>query len=131
LATFVGGASARRSGVEPRWGRAGLDEVAEDPEDLLGIGDDGEDPHLGTTAGTKELVERILEQARAVRGVLGLNDVTAHYVGTSVEIEVHIDVDDKLSVTDAHDIATEVRDRIEGMEEVSRAFIHVDPLGAS
>ena len=27
--------------MQPRWGRAGLDEVAEDPEDLLGIGDGG------------------------------------------------------------------------------------------
>jgi len=33
------------------WGRrTGLDEVAEDSEDLRGIGDEGEDPHLGTTA---------------------------------------------------------------------------------
>ena len=78
-----------------------------------------------------DLVERILTRARAVQGVLGLNDVMAHYVGTSVEIEVHIDVDSRLSVTDAHDIATKVRDEIEGMEEVSRAFIHVDPMEAS
>jgi cation diffusion facilitator family transporter len=79
----------------------------------------------------RDLVERIQERARGVHGVLGLNDVTAHYVGTSVEIEVHIDVDSRLSVTDAHDIATRVRDEIQGMEEVSRAFIHVDPLAAS
>ena len=31
-------------------GAVGLDEVAEDPEDLLGISNDGEDPHLGTEA---------------------------------------------------------------------------------
>jgi len=70
-------------------------------------------------------------RARAVPGVLGLNDVHAHYVGTSVEIEVHIDVDSRLNVTEAHDIATQVRDRIQGMEEVSHAFIHVDPMEAS
>ena len=35
-------------------GRAGLDEVAEDPQDLLGIGNDGEDPHLGTAGGTAQ-----------------------------------------------------------------------------
>src|SRR5208337_1321809 len=37
-----------------RGSRAGLDEVTEDSEDLRGIGDDGEDPHLGTTAGTAQ-----------------------------------------------------------------------------
>jgi divalent metal cation (Fe/Co/Zn/Cd) transporter len=76
-------------------------------------------------------VDRIKERARAVPGVLGLNEVSAHYVGTSVEIELHIDVDSRMSVTDAHLIATKVRNEIQGMEEVSRAFIHVDPMEAS
>jgi cation diffusion facilitator family transporter len=87
--------------------------------------------YLMGAAPPDDLVQKILARARSVKGVLGLNDVTAHYVGTSVEIEVHIDVDNDLSVTDAHDIATKVRDEIEQMAEVSRAFIHVDPLGAS
>ena len=78
-----------------------------------------------------ELVEKIRGTARAVPGVLGLNDVTAHYVGTGVQIEVHIDVDSRLSVTEAHDIAVRVRGEIQAMEEVSRAFIHVDPMEAS
>ena len=78
-----------------------------------------------------DLVDRIKERARAVPGVLGLNEVSAHYVGTSVEIELHIDVDSRMSVTDAHLIATKVRNEIQGMEEVSRAFIHVDPMEAS
>ena len=87
--------------------------------------------YLMGAAPPNDLVEKILDRARAVEGVLGLNDVTAHYVGTSVEIEVHIDVDSRLSVIEAHDIATNVRDRIQGMDEVSRAFIHVDPMEAS
>jgi cation diffusion facilitator family transporter len=87
--------------------------------------------YLMGAAPPDDLVERILAHARAVPGVLGLNETSAHYVGTSVEIEVHIDVDSRLSVTEAHDIATKVRDEIQGMEEVSRAFIHVDPMEAS
>jgi cation diffusion facilitator family transporter len=87
--------------------------------------------YLMGEAPPEHLVDTILARARAVPGVLGLNEVTAHYVGTSVEIEVHIDVDNRLSVTEAHDIATLVRDEIEGMEEVSRAFIHVDPMESS
>jgi cation diffusion facilitator family transporter len=78
-----------------------------------------------------ELMQRILARASAVRGVQGTNDVSAHYVGTSVEIEVHIDVDNQLSLIEAHEIAVEVQREIESMDEVSRAFIHIDPLGAS
>jgi cation diffusion facilitator family transporter len=76
-----------------------------------------------------ELIRKIMERARAVRGVMGTNDVTAHYVGTSVEIEIHIDVDNHLSLIQAHEIAVEVQREIENMDEVSRAFIHIDPLG--
>jgi len=75
-----------------------------------------------------ELVKRIVSIAAAVDGVLGLNDVFAHYVGTSVEIEVHIDVDRRLTIEQAHDIGKKVQRAIEDMEEVSRAFIHIDPL---
>jgi len=78
-----------------------------------------------------ELVERIREKARSVDGVLGLNDVFAHYVGTLVEIELHIDVDRRITIEDAHGIGKKVQGAIEDMEEISRAFIHIDPLEAS
>ena len=75
-----------------------------------------------------QLVERILSKARAIEGVRGLNDVFAHYVGTTVEIEVHINVDRTITIEKAHDIGKKVQWAIEDMEEVSRAFIHIDPL---
>jgi hypothetical protein len=48
----------KRRGV-PGGGRAGLDKVAEDPEDLLGIGNDGKNPHLGTAAGTAQGIDLV------------------------------------------------------------------------
>jgi cation diffusion facilitator family transporter len=76
----------------------------------------------------KELLDRILAKARAVDGVLALNDVFAHYVGTTVEIEVHINVDRHIDIEKAHAIGKQVQRAIEDMDEVSRAFIHIDPL---
>jgi cation diffusion facilitator family transporter len=76
----------------------------------------------------KELLDRILAKARAVEGVLALNDVFAHYVGTTIEIEVHINVDRGIDIERAHAIGKSVQRAIEDMEEVSRAFIHIDPL---
>ncbi len=75
-----------------------------------------------------ELVQRIMAVAHGMEGVLGLNDVFAHYVGTSVEIEVHINVDRRLTIESAHAIGKNVQRAIEDMEEISRAFIHIDPL---
>jgi cation diffusion facilitator family transporter len=74
-----------------------------------------------------ELVQRIMSIAHQTEGVLGLNDVFAHYVGTSVEIEVHIDVDRRITIEAAHDIGKRVQRAIEELDEISRAFIHIDP----
>jgi len=75
------------------------------------------------------LVEGIKSRARSVQGVLGLHDVSAHYVGTAIEVALHVDVDRRLSVEEAHDISEKVQREIEGVDDVSRAFIHIDPIG--
>lgn len=74
------------------------------------------------------LLESITTRARTVPGVLELHDVSAHYVGTSVEVAVHVSVDRRLSVEQAHEIGENVQKAIEGVEEISHAFIHIDPL---
>jgi cation diffusion facilitator family transporter len=84
--------------------------------------------YLMGAAPPPELVQRIMDVAHATDGVLGLNDVFAHYVGTSVEIEVHINVDRRLTIEEAHAIGEKVQRAIEDMDEISRAFIHIDPL---
>jgi cation diffusion facilitator family transporter len=78
-----------------------------------------------------ELLTLIMEKAQAIEGVIGLNDVFAHYVGTAIEVELHIDVDRRISIEEAHGIGEKVQRTIEDMEEISRAFIHIDPLEAS
>ena len=77
------------------------------------------------------LVEAIMARARAVPGVQGLHDVSAHYVGTTVEVALHVDVDRRLSVEEAHDIGEQVQREVEEVEDISRAFIHIDPLEIS
>jgi cation diffusion facilitator family transporter len=76
----------------------------------------------------RELVQRIKDITHGTSGVLGLHDVQAHYVGTLVEIQVHIDVDGRLTIEQAHGIGEEVQRAIEDLEEISHAFIHIDPL---
>lgn len=84
--------------------------------------------YLMEEAPSAELLETIRAAARSVPGVLDLNDVVAHYVGTTVQIELHINVHRALDVEAAHAIGKEVQRRVEEVDEVSRAFIHTDPL---
>jgi cation diffusion facilitator family transporter len=74
------------------------------------------------------LLESITARARLVPGVIELHDVSAHYVGTSVEIAVHVSVDRPQSVEQADEIGEAVQKEIEGVDEISHAFIHIDPL---
>ena len=87
--------------------------------------------YLMGEAPPKDLMEKILLAAREVPGVLALNDVFAHYVGTTVEIEVHVNVDRRLNIEEAHAIGKKVQGAIESMDDISRAFIHIDPLESS
>ncbi len=78
----------------------------------------------------KDMVTSIIKVVRKVPGVLDTHDVIAHYVGTLIEIEVHINVDRRLNIEKAHDIGKVVQRAIEGMDGIARAFIHIDPLEA-
>jgi cation diffusion facilitator family transporter len=84
--------------------------------------------YLMGAAPPAELVQRIKAIALATEGVMDLNDVYAHYVGTSVEVEVHINVDRRITIEEAHAIGKKVQWAIESLREISRAFIHIDPL---
>lgn len=70
----------------------------------------------------------IESEAMAVPGVLGLHDVRAHYVGDTVHVQVHIEVDGRLTTRESHAIATRVTRRLEALETVQSAFVHVDPV---
>ena len=50
----------------------------------------------------KELLEKIKNAASKVKGIKGIHDVKAHYVGTLVQVQVHITVDRNLTIYRAH-----------------------------
>lgn len=75
-----------------------------------------------------DVVQSIEEEALQVLGVKGINDVRAHYVGDVVHVELHIEVDEHLNITEAHEIGITVRDRIEALSLIQKAFIHIDPI---
>ena len=80
------------------------------------------------SAPSPELMEKIKKISLGVKDVKGLNDVRAHYVGVLLQVEVHIEVSRKLTIYRAHHIGDNVQSKVENLEEVDRAFVHIDPV---
>ena len=76
----------------------------------------------------KELMRKIKKEAFSVKGVRGVHDARAHYVGVLLQVEVHVSVDRKISIEKAHAIGKEVKKKVEGLEEIKEAFVHIDPV---
>lgn len=84
--------------------------------------------YLMGSAPPPEVQGQILAAARSVPGVLGVHDLRAHYVGDRIHVELHIELDLRLSLAEAHDVAVQVRRAVEALELVQEAFIHIDPV---
>ncbi|WP_148883191.1 cation diffusion facilitator family transporter [Thermococcus aciditolerans] len=78
-----------------------------------------------------EICEEIKERALGVPNVLGVHDLRAHYVGSKLHVELHIEVPPELSLKEAHDVSEEVKRVIESLPEVEVAFVHVDIKGVT
>lgn len=64
--------------------------------------------------------------ASKVEGVQAAHDLRAHYIGTVLQVQVHIVVKPDLTVLQAHDIGEAVRARLEHEEDVGHCAVHID-----
>jgi len=76
----------------------------------------------------EELLDIIKQKASSVKEVKGIHDVRAHYVGVLLQIEAHILIDRKISLFRSHQIGKNVQRELESIQDVDKAFIHIDPI---
>ena len=76
----------------------------------------------------EDIIKQIKGVALSIDGVRALNDVKAHYLGTFVQVEIHIEVDRKLRTEKSHEIAKNVQNILQNKGIVDYAFVHVDPI---
>lgn len=74
------------------------------------------------------IMKEIKTKATAVSGIRGIHDVRAHYVGNYIHVEIHISLDQTLTLTQAHDIGKNVQRAVESIESIHKAFVHIDPV---
>ncbi|MBM4172332.1 MAG: cation transporter [Ignavibacteria bacterium] len=79
-------------------------------------------------SGDKNFDSRIRGVSLSVKGVKGINDLRSHYVGDKFHVEIHIEVDKQISTFDSHEIGNNVRNELEKLNDVQKAFVHVDPV---
>ncbi|XP_078435392.1 cation efflux family protein [Wolffia australiana] len=74
------------------------------------------------------ILSPIKETIRLAEGVKGCHRLRGRKAGSSLYLDVHIEVDPFLSVSAAHNIGEKVRHKIQQLhEEVAEVFIHIDP----
>ena len=74
----------------------------------------------------REAITRTLHDHPEVRGV---HDLAVFYDGTVLEVEVHVEVDGDMPFRQAHDVESELVDRLRAIEDVGDAHVHLDPSG--
>jgi cation diffusion facilitator family transporter len=83
--------------------------------------------YLADTAPPPTVQERIKGQIRTHPAVNGMHDFVAYYSGHVIEVEFHAEVDCEHTVVEAHDIETELRQRVREIDRVSDVHVHLDP----
>lgn len=78
------------------------------------------------------IVDDIRQVVSQVKEVKDITEIRVRWLGHRLYAEVNIAVDSGLSVKEGHEIAVNVRHRmLHGLNYLSNAVVHVDPLGAS
>ncbi len=80
-------------------------------------------------APSDELVKKIDDIVINTPGVLNYHDLSVHDYQNEKYITLHIEVDNNLTVREAHDLALRVQDEIKAKIENSQVTVHVDPRG--
>ncbi len=76
-----------------------------------------------------ELRHEVVRMAASVPGVQRVHHTMTEYVGPRLVVDLHINVDGKMTLDEAHDISDEVIKRLEEMPEIDRAYVHIEPEG--
>ncbi len=85
-------------------------------------------PEFVDTAPEPEVLERIRQCTRNVEGVIETHDLRVRTLGGLHQMETHIVVDGRLSVTEGHLIAKAVEKcLLDEVPDLDRVIVHVDP----
>ena len=83
---------------------------------------------LSDRAVSAEQVAALADDILATPGVLGYHDLKTRKTGDLMLVDVHLDIDGRLTVREGHDIALRVRQQVMQRHPVLNLMTHVDPV---
>jgi cation diffusion facilitator family transporter len=78
---------------------------------------------------SEELRKQIVAVAESIPGVLHVHHTMTDYVGPKLMVDLHINVDGAMTLSEAHLISDEVIRRLQQLPDVDRAYVHIEPDG--
>lgn len=78
---------------------------------------------------SEELRQQIVKIAESVPGVIRVHHMMTDYAGPKLVIELHVNMDGAMTLTEAHLISDEISQRLQKLPDVDRAYVHVEPDG--
>jgi len=92
------------------------------------IGHDALNVLMGASPGAK-VISKVKEISVSVPGVKGCHKCRARRVGSRIHADLHIQVDPKLSVEDAHKVATKVERSLKAkIPDLASVVVHIEPV---
>jgi cation diffusion facilitator family transporter len=80
------------------------------------------------TAPSKEIVAQILDSAKEVEGVIGLDKCLVRKMGFDYYVDLHVIVNSAMSVKEAHKIGHDVKDRLRSQyPHIKDVLVHIEP----
>jgi cation diffusion facilitator family transporter len=76
---------------------------------------------------SKDIYNKIKKRISKIKKIKGFHDLKAHYFGNKIHVEIHIEIDQNMTIKESHKVSNQVQKKIESIEDVSKAFIHIDP----
>ena len=74
-----------------------------------------------------ELRSQIIELTQSVPGVIKVHHMMTDYSGPKFVVDLHINVDGKITLTQAHDISEQITDKLTALPDIDRAYVHIEP----
>ncbi len=83
--------------------------------------------YLTGAGASEELRQQIVQTAEAVPGVIRVHHTMTEYVGPRLVVDLHINVDGNMTVSQAHIISDQVAANLQALPEIDRAYVHIEP----
>lgn len=74
------------------------------------------------------IIRKVRKAVLSIKGVKGVHDIKAHYLGSFIHVQVHVEVNKNIKTESSHIIGKKVEKIIESMPEFQKAFVHIDPV---